>query len=133
MTSVVDMNGLIDFLNKERISLEKDEIPTDKSSGLPAFGWEKLVHKWTAQQKDLIGIALGRAMAHEARHLYVGSGHAADGLGSAGASLFDRDATFSAADKTKIKASITKLEGQQGTRAVAASFAASSRSFDFPF
>jgi len=133
MTSAVNMEELIDYLNKERIPSEKDKIPTDKGSAQPAWGWISYVHKWTAQQKELVGIALGRAMAHEVRHLYVGSGHAADGLGSAGAQLFGRDATFSAADKTKIKSRITTLETQQGTRAVAASFAAAERSLDFPF
>jgi hypothetical protein len=73
-------------------------------------------------------------MAHEVRHLYVRDPiHAADGLGSAGARLFGQDATFSVADKTKIRSSITTLEGQQGARAVAASYAAAERSFDFPF
>lgn len=133
MTSVVDMNELIDFLNKERIPIGTDEIPTDKRSGLPAFGWEKQVHKWTAQQRELVGIALGRVMAHEVRHLYIGKGHANDGLGRDKATLFDRDATFSAADQPKIKASIATLERKQGTRPVAASFAANARSFDFPF
>ena len=121
MASGVNVNELIDYLNKEHVPSEKDKIPKDKS-------------KWTAQQKELVGIALGRAMAHEVRHLYVHDpDHAADGLGSAGARLFGRDATFSAADKTKIQSSITTLEGQQGTRAVAASFAAAERSLDFPF
>jgi hypothetical protein len=133
MTSAINMDELIDQLNKERIPIGTDEIPTDKSSGQPAFGWQKLVHKWTAQQKELVGIALGRVMAHEVRHLYVGAGHANDGLGRDKASLFDKDATFSAADRTRIRTSITRLERQQGTRAVAPSFAASARSFDFPF
>ncbi len=121
MASAVNVNELIDYLNEERVPSEKDKIPKDKA-------------KWTDGQKDLVGIALGRAMAHEVRHLYVRDpNHAADGLGSAGASLFGRDATFSAADRTNIQSSITTLEGQQGTRAVAASFAAAERSFDFPF
>ena len=74
-------------------------------------------------------------MAHEVRHLYVRNPvHAADGLGSAGARLFGKDViNFSAADRTNIQSSITTLEGQQGTRAVAASFAAAERSLDFPF
>jgi len=64
--------------------------------------------------------------------------HADDGIGSDGAPLFGRDLikdpiTFSTADRTSIQSSITTLEGQQGTRAVAASFAAAERSLDFPF
>jgi len=121
MASAVNVNELIDFLNKEHISKEKDQIPKDRT-------------KWTDGQKDLVGIALGRAMAHEVRHLYVRDpSHAVDGLGSASARLFGQDATFSAADRTSIISSITTLEGQQGSRAVATSYAATDRSYDFPF
>jgi hypothetical protein len=130
MTSAVNVNELIDYLNKEYIpgdyqkgrSSKKNEIPKDKAI-------------WADWQKELVGTALGRAMAHEVRHLYVRNPvHAADGLGSAGARLFGKDViNFSAADRTNIQSSITTLEGQQGTRAVAASFAAAERSLDFPF
>lgn len=133
MASAVSLGGLIDYLNEEYIPVvyhrgqsRKDEIPADKT-------------KWTGLHKEIVGIALGRAMAHEVRHLYVHNPvHAADGLGSDSAPLFGRDLikdpiTFSTADKTKIQSSITALEGQQGGRAVAASYAAGERSLDFPF
>ena len=133
MSSAVSLGDLIDYVNQEYIpevyhkrQSRKDEIPKDKT-------------KWSGLHKEIVGIALGRAMAHEVRHLYVRNpSHAADGLGSDSARLFGRDLikdliTFSAADKTKIQSSITTLEGQQGTRAVAASFAAAERSLDFPF
>jgi hypothetical protein len=136
MTSVVNLDDLIDYLNEEYIpevyhkgrATGKDKIPKDKA-------------KWTDGQKEMVGIALGQAMAHEVRHLYVRDPvHAADGLGSDGARLFGKDittfkdrATFSAADRTNIQSSITTLERQQGTRAVAASYALAERSLDFPF
>jgi hypothetical protein len=129
MASAVNLIELIKYINEEYIpevyhkgQSRKDEISKDKT-------------KWTAGQKEMVGIALGRAMAHEVRHLYVRNPvHAADGLGSDGARLFGKDVvTFSTADKTSIQSSITTLEGQQGTRAVAASFAAAERSLDFPF
>jgi hypothetical protein len=130
MASAVRVNELVDYLNKEYIpadyrdgrSTKKNDIPKDKTA-------------WTAQQKELVGIALGRAMAHEVRHLYVRNPvHAADGLGSDSARLFGKDAvTFSTADKTNIVSAISTLEGQQGTRAVAGSYAAAERSLDFPF
>jgi len=133
MASAVNLGDLIKYVNEEYIpevyhkgQSRKDEIPKDKT-------------KWTGLHKEIVGIALGRAMAHEVRHLYVRTPvHAADGLGSDGARLFGRDLikdpiTFSAADRTSIQSSITTLEGQQGTRAVAASFAAAERSLDFPF
>lgn len=130
MASAVNVNELIDYLNKEYIpgdyhngrSTKKNDIPKDKAA-------------WTDWQKELVGIALGRAMAHEVRHLYVRDPvHAADGLGSDSARLFGKDVvTFSTADKSGIQSSIAALETQQGTRAVAASYAAAERSLDFPF
>lgn len=130
MASAVQVNELIDYLNKEYVpgdfrdghSTKKNDIPKDKAM-------------WTVQQKELVGIALGRAIAHEVRHLYVRNPvHAADGLGSESARLFGRDVvTFSTADKTNIVSAISTLEGQQSTRAVAGSYAAAERSLDFPF
>ncbi|HKX32269.1 MAG TPA: hypothetical protein VJ302_31570 [Blastocatellia bacterium] len=120
MTSAVNAKDLIDYLNQEYVP-EKSKLPSDRT-------------RWTAQQKELVGIALGRAMAHEVRHLYVSNPvHAADGLGSSGARLFGQDAVFSGGDQTKILSSITALENQQGTKTVAASFAAAERQLDFPF
>jgi hypothetical protein len=78
MTSVVNLNDLIDDLNENYMpevfskgrASGKDKIPEDKA-------------KWTDVQKTMVGIALGRAMALEVRHLYVRKPiHAADGLGS---------------------------------------------------
>jgi hypothetical protein len=132
MASAVNLDNLIDYLNEEVIpdvyykgrASGKDKIPKDKD-------------KWAGLQKEIVGIALGRAMAHEVRHLYVPV-HADDGLGSDGARLLGKDLikdiiTFSAADKKNIQSSITILEGQQGTRTVAASYAATVRSLEFPF
>jgi len=129
MASAVDLNDLIKYLNEEYIPevfhkgrSTKDEIPTDKA-------------RWTGPQREMVGIALGRAIAHEVRHLYVRNpDHAADGLGSAGYRLFGQNTiAFSAADRTSIQSSITALEGQQGNRNVAASYAAAERALDFPF
>jgi len=133
MSSAVSLKELIDHVNEEYIpdvyrkgQSHKDAIPDDKG-------------KWTPLHKAIVGIALGRAMAHEVRHLYVRTpNHAADGLGSDSARLFGKDLTtdpitFSTADKTSIQSAISGLESQQGTRAVAASFAAAERSLDFPF
>ena len=120
MACAVHVNEVISFLNKEHVPDDK-QIPKERD-------------KWTDGQKELVGIALGRAMAHEVRHLYVRDPiHAADGLGTTNARLFGTESTFSATDKASIKAAITSLEADQGTRAVAASFAAAERSFDFPF
>ena len=50
------LDDLIDHLNEEIVPSKKDEIRKDKT-------------KWTNGQKELVGIALGRTMAHEVRHL----------------------------------------------------------------
>ena len=133
MSSAVSLGNLIEYINEEYIpevyykrKFRKDEIPKDQT-------------KWSAFHKEIVGIALGRAMAHEVRHMYVRDPeHSADGLGSDGARLFRGDlikdpVTFSAVDKTSIQSSITTLERQQGTRPIAASFAAAERALDFPF
>jgi hypothetical protein len=131
MSSAVSLKELIDYLNEEYIPdfVDKDGR-VSKPNAIP-----KDSSKWTDAHKEMVGRALGRAMAHEVRHLYVRTPiHAADGLGSDGAPLFGRAViAFSAADRTSIQSAITTLEGEQGRRAVAASFAAADRSFDFPF
>ncbi len=117
MASAVRVNELIDYLNKEYIPAGLSRRPQhQEEQHSQGQGYVDGPAKGTG------GIALGRAMAHEVRHLYVRNPvHAADGLGSDSARLFGKDAvTFSTADKTNIVSSITTLEGQQGTRAVAA-------------
>jgi len=131
MSSAVSITELIDYLNEEYIPDFVDaQGVVSKPDAIP-----KNFKGWTDAQKEMVGRALGRAMAHEVRHLYVHRPvHAADGLGSDGAPLFGRSViAFSTADKTNIQSAITTLEGQQGARSVAASFAAADRSFDFPF
>jgi len=129
MAGAVSLPLLIGYLNEEYIpevyrkgKSTKDEISMDTS-------------KWSIAHKEMVGIALGRAMAHEVRHLYVRTPvHAADGLGTNAPRLFGQArVVFSTADQNSIRTSITALETQQGTRAVAASFAAAERSLDFPF
>lgn len=70
--------------------------------------------QWLWQPK-LFGQLIGRLMAHEVRHTYVGGGHAADGLGADGARVEEsRYATFSAADRTAIARAIVADEQKQG-------------------
>lgn len=74
--------------------------------------------KWV-WRTDLFGQLIGRTMAHEVRHTYVGAGHAAAGLGAAGARVEEaRYATFSSADRTAIALAIQAAENQQGQRPV---------------
>lgn len=74
--------------------------------------------KWL-WQPELFGQLIGRTIAHEVRHTYVGGGHAADGLGADGARVEEaRYATFSAADRTMIARAIAADERRQGSLAV---------------
>ena len=120
MASAVSVPEVITYINDEHLG-GKDPIPKD---------WKN--NPWTEQQQDLVGTTLGRAMAHEARHLYVPP-HAAAGLGSDRANLFAAAASFSAADRTAILAAIAKSEQDQGTRQVIPTYNADDRAGDFPF
>jgi hypothetical protein len=63
----------------------------------------------------LFGQMVGRAMAHEVRHAYVGAGHAAQGLGADGPPLaIPSSGSFSPADRTGIARTIAALERRQG-------------------
>ena len=121
MASVVDLSEVISYINDEYLGNKEGKISQD---------WKK--HRWTEKQQDLVGRTLGRAMAHEARHLFV-KGHADAGLGSESANLFADSAPFSKADRIEIAAAIRMFERQQGRATVATSFAAADRAGDFPF
>lgn len=89
--------------------------------------------KWTWDLKPF-GIILGRIMAHEIRHLYIGSAHAVDGLGrdSTGNLLGKNSSDFSSADKKKILKFIHGWEKYQGKAQVVPTFPAGKR-VNFPF
>ncbi|MBO9623864.1 MAG: hypothetical protein J7500_14240 [Sphingomonas sp.] len=74
--------------------------------------------KWI-WRPELFGQLIGRTMAHEVRHTYVGAGHAAAGLGADGARVEEtKFATFSKADQAAIARAIQAAETQQGRRPV---------------
>ena len=121
MVSAVGLRDMVKFLNDEQISRKEDKLAADPK-------------KWTSAQQRLVGIAVGRAMAHEVRHQYVTSpAHATLGLGSASAPLFGTSPGFSAADRSSILTNIQQLESQQGTAAVLPTYNADDRAGDFPF
>jgi len=121
MVSAVGLRDMVKFLNDEQISRKEDKLAADPK-------------KWTPAQQRLVGIAVGRAMAHEVRHQYVTSPvHATLGLGSASAPLFGTSPGFSAADRSSILTNIQQLESQQGTAAVLPTYNADDRAGDFPF
>lgn len=106
----------------------------------------KQLHKFSEQQQALLGTSLGRAIAHEARHIYQDppppqdpplpyDPHADAGLGSDEPTLTGTTsrATFSAPDQTDILKSIQKLEKKQGSATMVDTFAETDREKGFPF
>jgi hypothetical protein len=89
--------------------------------------------KWLWDRKPF-GVALGRMMAHEIRHLYIGPAHAADGLGRDSADLLvsSNSTDFSKVDKKAILNAVLRLEKLQGNAELVATFPAGQRT-DFPF
>lgn len=91
------------------------------------------ISKWQPRERELLGKILGRAMAHEARHCYMGSGHATDGLGADTPLLFDKKFfRFSQQDEKDILAEIQRLEKQHRGATLVDTFPATRR-LNFPF
>ena len=88
--------------------------------------------KWLRERRQL-GLALGRFIAHEVRHLYL-SPHAADGLGSDTAEVLaaTNNQHFSAVDQRNILNAIANLERTQSRVRVVPTFPLQQRT-DFPF
>lgn len=89
------------------------------------------------QPLEMFGAALGRAIAHEARHEYMGATHSKTGLGQESAIVFGEknSANFSEADQKAMLEQLRKLETQQGKATVVPTFPTSARSKPelFPF
>jgi surfactin synthase thioesterase subunit len=109
------------------------------SKGKDPTKWPATVKKGSSSWQPLVmlGQALGRAIAHEARHEYLGSGHAESGLGEDAPYLTGEKTTaqFSKDDQKAILERIRKLEATQGTATVVPTFPQSMRQKpeDFPF
>jgi len=120
MASAVNCGDVLSFLNTEVLSNSQPKLAADPK-------------KWTGPQQDLMGIALGRAIAHEIRHLWLPP-HATSGLGSDRANLFASPAGFSSADQNNILTAIHQLESSQGTATVISTYNnADDHAGDFPF
>ena len=82
---------------------------------------DKPLKDWPKNMQEALGKALGRIIAHEARHQYTGAGHADDGLGGDAPELWGVKSgeEFSQDDKDDIAAAIRKLAADQQTATVA--------------
>ena len=118
MASAVSLGDLIEVL-QDRLG---DRFPAD-----PA--------KWSPDQQEVAGVALGRAMAHEARHCYL-AGHASAGQGQAGGGDLIGDhghATFSRDDQRTMREALAKFENDQGSSTVIETFREAERDRGFAF
>ena len=89
--------------------------------------------KWPGTAQEMLGRALGRAMAHEARHLYI-VGHADTGLGSDSPQFVEgMDSDFSSQDRRDILDAIRRLESTQGNATVVETFPRDRRAVGIPF
>lgn len=141
MAGAVDIDGIIDdFLENNNSAF------TDAMEKLPGKG--KDISKWPLtltsqrpkmswQPHEMFGAALGRAIAHEARHEYI-IAHSKEGLGrdapliSGGTA---KESEFSKQDQQAILNRIHELEQKQGQATVAPTFPQSIRKDpdQFPF
>lgn len=141
MAGAVSKNEVIDsfFINIDNL-LEK------QLEKLPGKGRDP--KKWTAKVTsekgttswnplEMLGVAFGRAIAHEARHEYVGGGHAESGLGQDSPVILGESTSedFTEKDQKAILKRIQDLEKKQGNAVVAPTFPQENRSKKelFPF
>jgi hypothetical protein len=139
MAGAVNIDEVIDSFLENLDSLLQDQMAALPSKGKDPTKWPATVKKGSSSWQPLVmlGQALGRAIAHEARHEYLGSGHAESGLGEDAPYLTGEKTTaqFSKDDQKAILERIRKLEATQGTATVVPTFPQSMRQKpeDFPF
>lgn len=87
---------------------------------------------WPRNLQDDVAVALGRSIAHEARHQYIGP-HAANGLGADAPIIFgDQNfQDFDASDRSDIFAKLTSLARQQAAGRTHLDTIARGRAFPF--
>jgi hypothetical protein len=129
--------------------IERREEQQIKKKGLGFFGthgaltdarleltWDLLKKGWSQWPDDLrddVGVALGRLIAHETRHQYVGGDHANVGLGSDQAVLFGQSAfeNFADDDRTDVLGNISRLQNEQNRANVLADTLPAGQAFPF--
>jgi hypothetical protein len=139
MAGAVNIDEVIASFLENLDSLLQDQMAALPSKANDPTKWPATVKRGSSSWQPLVmlGQALGRAIAHEARHEYLGSGHAETGLGEDAPYLTGEKTTaqFSKADQKAILERIRTLEAMQGTATVVPTFPQSMRQKpeDFPF
>ena len=139
MAGAVNIDEVIGTFLENLDSLLQDQMAALPNKGKDPTKWPPTVKKGSSSWQPLmmLGQALGRAIAHEARHAYLGSGHAESGLGEDAPYLTGEKTSqqFSKDDQKAILEGIRKLEATQGTATVVPTFPQSMRQKpeDFPF
>jgi Domain of unknown function (DUF4157) len=139
MAGAVNIDEIIDSFLENLDSLLQDQMAALPNKGKDPTKWPATVKKGSSSWQPLVmlGQALGRAIAHEARHEYLGSGHPESGLGEDAPYLTGEKTTqqFSKDDQKAILERIRQLEATQGTATVVPTFPQSMRQKpeDFPF
>jgi hypothetical protein len=141
MAGAVNIDEVIASFLENIDTLLQEQMEALPNRGKDPTKWPQTVRskKGTTswQPHAMLGQALGRAIAHEARHEYLGLGHAEAGLGEDAPPVFGEKTTeqFSKDDQKAILEAIRRLEATQGTATVVPTFPQSMRQKpeDFPF
>jgi len=141
IAGAVNINEVIDSFFDNIEGLLEDQLTTLPKKGRDPTKWPQTVKSkggttsW--QPQVMLGVALGRAIAHEARHEYIGAAHAETGLGQDSPFIIGEKTTaqFSKEDQKAILDQIHKLETTQGKATVVPTFPQSMRKKpeQFPF
>jgi len=114
-----------------RLSIDKSnpkKWPSKISTKDGKVSWDAL---------EMLGVAVGRAIAHEGRHEYIGGGHAEAGLGADSPIILGEknSENFSEKDQKEFLKKIQDLEKQQGNATIVPTFPQENRSKKelFPF
>lgn len=145
--AIPQMAGAVDIREVVKSFLDNiDSLLAAQMVKLPGKGTD--ISKWPAtvisekgttswSPLDMLGAPLGRAIAHEARHEYIGGTHSETGLGKDSAAIIGEknSENFSDEDQKAIVAKIHGLEKDQGNATVVPTFPRSSRlkKDQFPF
>ncbi len=126
-------DNIDDLLEKQflRLGIDKKnpkKWPSKISTKDGKMSWDAL---------EMLGIAVGRAIAHEGRHEYIGGGHAEAGLGADSPIILGEknSENFSEKDQKEFLKKVQDLEKQQGKATIVPTFPQENRSKKelFPF